>query len=72
MMDALFGTYLAQPAARHAAMTIGLTRFRDPREQRLGRMLTQPLRDGDRAYSLPNRQAAHGDGDETPEASAGR
>ena len=42
--DRLFGTYRAQPAAGHAAMTIGLTRFRDPSELRLDRMLLQPLR----------------------------
>lgn len=43
--DRLFGTYRAQPAAGHEAMTIGLESFRDPRELRLGRMLTQPLRE---------------------------
>ena len=42
--DRLFGTYRAQPAAGHDAMTIGLTQFRDPAEQRLDRMLTQPFR----------------------------
>ena len=42
--DRLFGTYRAQPAAGHEAMTIGLTRFRDPSELRLDRMLLQPLR----------------------------
>jgi sterol desaturase/sphingolipid hydroxylase (fatty acid hydroxylase superfamily) len=41
--DRLFGTYRAQPAAGHEAMTIGLERFRDPRELRLGRMLLQPF-----------------------------
>ena len=30
--DRLFGTYRAQPAAGHEAMTIGLAAFRDPRE----------------------------------------
>ncbi|OJW31006.1 MAG: sterol desaturase [Rhodospirillales bacterium 69-11] len=58
LWDRLFGTYHAQPAAGHTAMTIGLTQFRDPRELLLDRMLTQPLRDGDRAYSLPNRESA--------------
>jgi sterol desaturase/sphingolipid hydroxylase (fatty acid hydroxylase superfamily) len=42
--DHLFGTYRAQPAAGHEAMTIGLTQFRDPTELRLDRMLMQPLR----------------------------
>jgi sterol desaturase/sphingolipid hydroxylase (fatty acid hydroxylase superfamily) len=46
--DRLFGTYRAQPAAGHAAMTIGIEQFRAPRELWLDRMLTQPLRDSDR------------------------
>ncbi|MDP1748161.1 MAG: sterol desaturase family protein [Reyranella sp.] len=43
--DRLFGTYRAQPAAGHEAMTIGIEQFRAPGEQRLDRMLTQPFRD---------------------------
>jgi sterol desaturase/sphingolipid hydroxylase (fatty acid hydroxylase superfamily) len=43
--DRLFGTYLPQPAAGHDRMVIGLDRFRDNAEARLGRMLTQPLRE---------------------------
>jgi sterol desaturase/sphingolipid hydroxylase (fatty acid hydroxylase superfamily) len=43
--DRLFGTYRANPAAGHAAMTIGIDRFRDSEELRLDRMLTQPFRD---------------------------
>lgn len=42
--DRLFGTYRAQPAAGHEAMTIGIEQFRCPREQRLDRLLTQPFR----------------------------
>ena len=42
--DHLFGTYRAQPAAGHEAMTIGLAAFRDPAELRLDRLLLQPLR----------------------------
>lgn len=42
--DRLFGTYRAQPQAGHAAMTIGLEKFRDPHELRLDRMLLQPWR----------------------------
>ncbi|MBA3666727.1 MAG: sterol desaturase family protein [Sphingomonas sp.] len=44
--DRLFGTYRAQPAAGHEAMTIGLPQFRSPGELRLDRMLLQPLRRG--------------------------
>jgi sterol desaturase/sphingolipid hydroxylase (fatty acid hydroxylase superfamily) len=43
--DRLFGTYRSQPEAGHEAMTLGIGQFRDPRELRLDRMLTQPFRD---------------------------
>jgi sterol desaturase/sphingolipid hydroxylase (fatty acid hydroxylase superfamily) len=56
--DRLFGTYRAQPAAGHQAMTIGITQFRDPRELRLDRMLLQPFRDDDRSYPLGRREPA--------------
>lgn len=42
--DRLFGTYIAQPSAGHDGMTIGIEIFREPGEQRLDRMLTQPFR----------------------------
>jgi sterol desaturase/sphingolipid hydroxylase (fatty acid hydroxylase superfamily) len=42
--DHVFRTYLAQPEAGHVAMIIGLPVFRDGRELRLDRMLTQPFR----------------------------
>jgi sterol desaturase/sphingolipid hydroxylase (fatty acid hydroxylase superfamily) len=42
--DRLFGTYTAQPSAGHDGMVIGLDRFRDPLDQRLDKMLTQPFR----------------------------
>jgi len=41
--DRLFGTYRAQPAAGHEAMTIGLPLFRSARELRLDRLLLQPI-----------------------------
>jgi len=44
--DHLCGTYLAQPAAGHVAMTVGLTYFRDPKSLRLDRTLLQPLFSG--------------------------
>jgi len=43
--DRLFGTYRAAPQAGHDGMTIGLPIFRDPRELRIDRLLTQPFRD---------------------------
>ncbi len=42
--DRLFGTYRAQPALGHDRMTLGIDRFREPRELWLDRMLSQPLR----------------------------
>jgi len=54
--DRLFGTYRAQPEAGHEAMTIGIEQFRDPRELRLDRMLSQPFRDDDRLYPLGRRE----------------
>jgi sterol desaturase/sphingolipid hydroxylase (fatty acid hydroxylase superfamily) len=54
--DRLFGTYRDQPAAGHRTMTIGIEQFRDPAEQRLDRMLTQPFRDRDTTYALGRRE----------------
>jgi sterol desaturase/sphingolipid hydroxylase (fatty acid hydroxylase superfamily) len=56
--DRLFGTYRDQPAAGHEGMTIGIEQFRDPAEQRLDHMLTQPFRDDDRSYALGRRESA--------------
>jgi sterol desaturase/sphingolipid hydroxylase (fatty acid hydroxylase superfamily) len=42
--DRLFGTYRDQPALGHDRMTLGIDRFREPRELWLDRMLWQPLR----------------------------
>jgi sterol desaturase/sphingolipid hydroxylase (fatty acid hydroxylase superfamily) len=42
--DRLFGTYRAQPTLGHAGMTLGIDRFRNPRELWLDRLLLQPLR----------------------------
>jgi sterol desaturase/sphingolipid hydroxylase (fatty acid hydroxylase superfamily) len=43
--DRLFGTYCQAPAAGHDVVTVGLPIFRDRRELRLDRLLTQPFRD---------------------------
>jgi sterol desaturase/sphingolipid hydroxylase (fatty acid hydroxylase superfamily) len=43
LWDRLFGTYRAQPCAGHDGMIIGLPEFRRPSDQRLGRLLLQPL-----------------------------
>jgi len=55
--DRLFGTYRAQPAAGHDAMTIGIEQFRDARELRLDRMLLQPWRDQVGNYPLGYRDS---------------
>lgn len=47
--DRLFGTYTPAPKAGFDAMTIGIAGFRDPAEQRLDRLITQPLRAADEA-----------------------
>lgn len=55
--DRLLGTYRDQPNAGHDAMTIGIRQFREPVEQRLDRMLTQPFRDDDAIYPLGRRES---------------
>jgi sterol desaturase/sphingolipid hydroxylase (fatty acid hydroxylase superfamily) len=47
--DRLFGTYRREPAAGHERMTIGLPAFRDRKELRLDRLLTQPFRNDNAA-----------------------
>jgi sterol desaturase/sphingolipid hydroxylase (fatty acid hydroxylase superfamily) len=58
--DRLFGTYRAQPAAGHTAMTLGIETFRDPAELRLDRMLLQPLRAGTGRYPMGSGGGADG------------
>jgi len=55
--DRLLGTYRAQPAAGHDAMTIGIEQFRDSRELGLDRMLLQPFRGDAGGYPLGMREA---------------
>lgn len=52
LWDRLLGTYRAQPAAGHEAMTIGLEQFRSPRELWLDRLLSQPFREPVRGHAL--------------------
>jgi sterol desaturase/sphingolipid hydroxylase (fatty acid hydroxylase superfamily) len=54
--DRLFGTYRAQPAAGHDAMTIGIEQFREARELGLDRMLIQPFRGNVGRYPLGRRE----------------
>jgi sterol desaturase/sphingolipid hydroxylase (fatty acid hydroxylase superfamily) len=55
--DRLFGTYRAQPAAGHEAMTIGVDAFRSREDLRLDRLLVQPLRDTPGGYPINRRGA---------------
>jgi len=56
--DYLCGTYRAQPAAGHEAMTVGLACFRDRKYLRLDKTLLQPLFDGHGPYPASDRHAA--------------
>ena len=60
--DRLFGTYRAQPAAGHQAMTIGIDAFRSRADLRLDRLLVQPWRDagGDHAITRPSQLGRSG------------
>ena len=54
--DRAFGTYRALPEAGHDRMTVGLPIFRDRRELRLDRLLTQPFRDPTDTPSAPRAE----------------
>ena len=54
--DRLFGTYRAQPAAGHRAMTLGVDAFRSAADLRLDRLLVQPFHDTPGAYPINRRQ----------------
>jgi sterol desaturase/sphingolipid hydroxylase (fatty acid hydroxylase superfamily) len=58
--DRLFKTYRAQPEAGHDSMTLGVQEFRDPKEFRLTRMLTQPFRKDDGRKLINNEQRGPG------------
>ena len=53
--DRLLGTYLAQPAAGHEGMTIGIAQFRTPRDLWLDLMLVQPFRGRTGDYPINRR-----------------
>jgi sterol desaturase/sphingolipid hydroxylase (fatty acid hydroxylase superfamily) len=53
--DRLFGTYRAQPAAGHEAMTLGVDAFRTPADLRLDHLLLQPFRDTPGGYAINRR-----------------
>jgi sterol desaturase/sphingolipid hydroxylase (fatty acid hydroxylase superfamily) len=53
--DRLFGTYRAQPADGHEAMTVGVDAFRTADDLRIDRLLIQPLLDTPGAYPINRR-----------------
>ena len=55
--DRLLGTYRAQPAAGHEAMTIGIEQFRTPKDLRLDRLLVQPFLGEVGDYPINRRRA---------------
>jgi sterol desaturase/sphingolipid hydroxylase (fatty acid hydroxylase superfamily) len=59
LWDRLFGTYLAQPAAGHDAMTFGLEGFADPKHLRVHWILAQPLLADDAASIRPAAGDTH-------------
>jgi sterol desaturase/sphingolipid hydroxylase (fatty acid hydroxylase superfamily) len=56
--DRLFGTYRPEPEAGHEGMTLGLDEFRDPKETRLDRLVTQPFRNDPARPPHPPRAAS--------------
>jgi len=56
--DRLFGTYRAQPAAGHEAMTIGVDAFRSAEDLRIGPLLVQPFLDTPGGYPINRRGPA--------------
>jgi sterol desaturase/sphingolipid hydroxylase (fatty acid hydroxylase superfamily) len=57
--DRVFGTYCAQPAAGHQAMTIGVDAFRTREDLRLDRLLAQPFRESPGGYAINRRPELH-------------
>lgn len=53
--DRILGTYRSQPAGGQEAMTIGVDAFRTAEDQRLERLLIQPLLDNPGAYPINRR-----------------
>jgi sterol desaturase/sphingolipid hydroxylase (fatty acid hydroxylase superfamily) len=53
--DRMFGTYRAQPAGGHEAMTIGVDAFRAAEDLRLDHLLIQPLLNTPGAYPINRR-----------------
>ncbi len=59
LWDRIMGTYRAQPDDGHDGMTIGINQFRDPKWERLDKMLIQPFVGPTDSYPLNQRGAAN-------------
>jgi sterol desaturase/sphingolipid hydroxylase (fatty acid hydroxylase superfamily) len=57
--DRIMGTYRAQPDDGHDGMTIGINQFRDPKWERLDKMLIQPFVGPTNSYPLNQRGEAN-------------
>jgi len=60
--DRMLGTYLAQPSAGHAGMTIGIEQFRTRRDLWMDRMLFQPFRGPASGYPINRTKKKSKDG----------
>lgn len=56
--DRILGTYRAQPAGGHEAMTIGVDAFRTAEDLRIERLLIQPALDNPGGYPINRREVA--------------
>ena len=61
--DRLFGTYRAQPAAGHEAMTIGIEQFRERRCLRLDWLVVQPFLGPAGGYPINRQEGGQRSGD---------
>lgn len=59
LWDRIMGTYRAQPDDGHEGMTIGINQFRDPKWERLDKMLIQPFVGPTDSYPLNRRSEAN-------------
>jgi sterol desaturase/sphingolipid hydroxylase (fatty acid hydroxylase superfamily) len=64
LWDRLFGTYIAQPREGHQGMTIGIHKYRDPKQvARLPGMLLLPFVGKVTGYAINRREWSKGDGE---------
>lgn len=54
--DYMFGTYQAQPSKGHEGMEIGISQFRDPKDNTFFRLLCQPFQGKVEGYAINRRK----------------